>query len=237
MVITVRLNKFISESGIASRRKSEEYILQGRVSVNNQVVVDLSYKVNENDVVTVDGEKIKPRKYVYYLLNKPKGVVTTTVDDKNRITVIDLINTTEKIFPVGRLDYNTTGVLLLTNDGNFSNILTHPRNRIERVYEVSLDRQLEDCDKTSLLGGIYLDGSKGVFTKIDFPKTKDRKKVLVTCTEGRNRFVKKMFSALGYTVTALNRISFAGIEPDIPVGTFRKLTSFEIKKIQNKYAK
>lgn len=233
--MAVRLNKFISESGIASRRKAEEYILQGRVSVNNKVVVDLSYKVTEDDEVLVDGEKICPRKYVYYLLNKPKGVITTTEDDKHRKTVIDLINSPEKIFPVGRLDYNTTGVLLLTNDGNFSNLLTHPRNRIERVYEVSLDRYLEDNDKSSLLRGVYIDGKKGVFTNLEFPKIKDRKKVLVTCIEGRNRFVKKMFAALGYTVNALNRKSFAGMESDIPVGTYRKLTASEIKKIQNKY--
>lgn len=233
--MAVRLNKFISESGIASRRKAEEYILQGRVSVNNKVVVDLSFKVTEDDEVSVDGEKIRPRKYVYYLLNKPKGVVTTTEDDKHRKTVIDLINSSEKIFPVGRLDYNTTGVLLLTNDGNFSNLLTHPRNRIERVYEVSLDRYLEDNDKSSLLRGVYIDGKKGVFTNLEFPKIKDRKKVLVTCIEGRNRFVKKMFAALGYTVNALNRKSFAGMESDIPVGTYRKLTASEIKKIQNKY--
>lgn len=234
--MAVRLNKFISESGLASRRKAEEYILQGRVSVNNKVVVDLSYKVTEDDEVSVDGEKIRPRKYVYYLLNKPKGVVTTTDDDKNRKTVIDLINSSEKIFPVGRLDFNTTGILLLTNDGNFSNILTHPRNRIERVYEVSLDRYLEDDDKASLLRGVYIEGKKGVFTKLEFPKIKDRKKVVVTCTEGRNRFVKKMFGVLGYTVTALNRKSFAGMESDIPVGAYRKLTASEIKKIQNKYA-
>lgn len=233
--MAVRLNKFISESGIASRRKAEEYILQGRVSVNNKVVVDLSFKVTEDDEVSVDGEKIRPRKYVYYLLNKPKGVVTTTEDDKHRKTVIDLINSSEKIFPVGRLDYNTTGVLLLTNDGNFSNLLTHPRNRIERVYEVSLDRYLEDNDKSSLLRGVYIDGKKGVFTNLEFPKIKDRKKVLVTCIEGRNRFVKKMFAALGYTVNALNRKSFAGMESDIPVGTYRKLSASEIKKIQNKY--
>lgn len=231
----VRLNKFIAESGIASRRKSEEFILQGRVSVNKKVITDLSFKVSENDEVFVDGEKIRKRRHVYYLLNKPQGVVTTTDDEKKRKTVVELINTSEKIFPVGRLDYNTTGVLLLTNDGNFSNILTHPRNRIERVYEVNLDRHLEENDKTTLLKGVYIEGKKGVFTKLEFIKIKDRKKLVVTCTEGRNRFVKRMFAALGYTVTALNRKSFAGIESDIPVGTYRMLTSIEIKSLQKKY--
>jgi 23S rRNA pseudouridine2605 synthase len=235
MIMPVRLNKFIAESGVASRRKAEEFILQGRVSVNKKVVTDLSFRVSENDDVFVDGEKIRQRRYVYYLLNKPPGVVTTTDDEKKRKTVIDLINTSEKIFPVGRLDYNTTGILLLTNDGNFSNILTHPRNRIERVYEVNLDRRLEDDDKSALLKGVYIEGKKGVFTKLEFAKVKDRKKLVITCIEGRNRFVKRMFAALGYTVTALNRKSFAGIESDIPVGNYRMLTSAEIKKLQKIY--
>ncbi|HSL90262.1 MAG TPA: pseudouridine synthase [Ignavibacteriaceae bacterium] len=233
----VRLNKFIAESGITSRRKAEELILQGRISVNNKIVNELSFKINpDEDDVLVDGERIKPRRYVYYLLNKPSGFVSTTNDEKNRATVTDLIKTNEKIFPVGRLDYNTTGVLLLTNDGNFSNLLTHPKNRIQRVYEVHIDRLLNDDDKTSLLRGVYIEGEKGVFSKIDFPKIKDRKRVIITCTEGRNRFVKKMFAALGYTVTSLNRISFAGIVADIPPGKYRKLDISEIKNLIKKYA-
>ncbi|MBS4035683.1 MAG: rRNA pseudouridine synthase [Ignavibacterium sp.] len=233
----VRLNKFIAESGITSRRKAEELILQGRISVNNEIVNELSFKINPDaDDVLVDGERIKPRRYVYYLLNKPSGFVSTTNDEKNRATVTDLIKTNEKIFPVGRLDYNTTGVLLLTNDGNFSNLLTHPKNQIPRVYEVHLDRLLNDDDKTSLLRGVYIEGEKGVFSRIDFPKIKDRKRVIITCTEGRNRFVKKMFAALGYTVTSLNRISFAGILADVPPGKYRKLDISEIKNLIKKYA-
>ncbi len=234
----VRLNKFIAESGVSSRRKAEELILQGRVTINNKTVSELGYKVDpDEDEVFVDGEKIRKKFYVYYLLNKPKGVVTTTDDDKNRMTVVDLIKTNEKIFPVGRLDYNTTGVLLLTNDGNFSNYLTHPKNRIQRIYEVQLDRSLEDDDRSSLLRGVYLDGEKGIFSNAEFPKIKDRKKLIVTCTEGRNKFVKRMFAALGYTVTSLHRKSFAGMEPDVPPGTYRKLTTSEIKKLLNEHAK
>lgn len=233
----VRLNKFIAESGVTSRRKAEELILQGRISVNNKVVNELSFKINpDEDDVLVDGERIKQRRYVYYLLNKPSGFVSTTNDEKNRATVTDLIKTKEKIFPVGRLDYNTTGVLLLTNDGNFSNLLTHPKNQIPRVYEVHLDRLLNDDDKTSLLRGVYIEGEKGVFSKVDFPKIKDRKRIIVTCKEGRNRFVKKMFAALGYTVTSLNRLSFAGIEADIPPGKYRKLDISEVKNLIKKYA-
>ena len=128
-----RLNKYIAESGITSRRKSDELILQGRVTVNNKVIAELGYKIDsEHDNVMVDGEKVNPRRHIYFLLNKPSGVVTTTDDEKKRRTVVDLINVNEKIFPVGRLDYNTTGVLLLTNDGEFSNFLTHPRNKIPK---------------------------------------------------------------------------------------------------------
>lgn len=234
----LRLNRFIAESGISSRRKAEEFILQGRVAVNTKIVTELSFKVNpEKDEVFVDGERIKPKRFVYYLLNKPAGVVSTTNDERKRKTVIDLIRTKEKIFPVGRLDYNTTGVLLLTNDGEFSNLLTHPKNKIERIYEVHLNRMLEENDKITLLKGVYIEDEKGVFTKVEFPKAKDRKKIFVTCTEGRNRFVKRMFAALGYTVTSLNRISFAGITSDIPLGSYRKLDDAEIKNLFKNYAK
>ncbi len=234
----VRLNKFIAESGISSRRKAEEFILQGRVTVNRKTITELSFKVNpDEDEVFVDGERIKQKQYVYYLLNKPKGVITTTDDEKNRMTVVHLIKTNQKIFPVGRLDYNTTGVLFLTNDGNFSNLLTHPKNNIQRIYEVNLDRNLEDDDKSTLLKGVYIEGEKGVFTKAEFPKIKDRKRLIVTCTEGRNKFVKRMFAALGYTVVLLNRISFAGMSADIPLGTYRKLTTLEVKNLFKNYAK
>lgn len=232
MVMMIRLNKFIADAGITSRRKAEELILQGRVMVNKKIINDLAFKVDpDSDTVSVDGEFIKPERYVYFLLNKPKGMVTTTSDERNRPKVTDIIRSNKKIFPVGRLDYNTTGVLLLTNDGNFTNYLTHPKNNIARVYEVHLDRILDEDNKRTLLRGVYIDGEKGVFSQVEFPKIKDRKKVLVTCTEGRNKFVKRMFAALGFTVKELNRISFAGIKADIPVGKFRKLTSSEIKRL------
>src|SRR4030067_2177204 len=161
MTMLIRLNRYIANSGIASRRKSEEFILQGRVSVNNKVVTDLAYKVDdEKDRVMVDEEKIHPKKHLYFLLNKPKGVVTTTDDEKKRKTVVDLIKTKERIYPVGRLDYNTTGVLLLTNNGDFSNLLTHPSNRVPKKYEVKLDRELDQVDKKKLLDGILIDRRK-----------------------------------------------------------------------------
>lgn len=225
----MRLNKFIADCGIASRRKAEELILQGRITVNNKTVKELSYNINpETDSVCYDGEKIKTQNHVYYLLNKPKGVVTTTDDEKNRLKITDLIKTPYKLFPVGRLDYNTTGVIILTNDGDFANKLLHPKNNIIREYFVKLDRELEVKDQELLLNGISIDGRKGKFHLIKFKKTRDRKNLLISCTEGRNHFVKKMFGTLKYNVIQLHRKSFAGISDDIPIGSYRKLTTDEL---------
>jgi 23S rRNA pseudouridine2605 synthase len=227
-----RLNKFIADCGITSRRKAEELILQGRVAVNKKTITKLAFNILvESDEVTVDGEKIKPADHVYYLLNKPKGVVTTTDDEKNRMTVTDLIKSKQKIFPIGRLDYNTTGVLILTNDGEFAQKLIHPKNNIVREYEVKLDKELEVEHENALLKGVFIDGSRGKFIAIKYGKKKDRKNITVQCTEGRNHFVKKMFTTINYTVEKLHRSSFAGIIPDIPIGSYRKLTQDEIRKL------
>jgi 23S rRNA pseudouridine2605 synthase len=234
--IKVRLNKYLASCGVGSRRKVEELIKQGRVEVNNKTIIDLACQVNEEtDHVKVDGAKIAPHRHVYYLLNKPKGVITTTADEKDRKTVVDLIDTKDIIFPAGRLDYNTTGVLILTNDGDFSNLITHPKNKIPREYEVLLDKPLDDKDKDKLLKGIYLEGEKGRFRQIVFPKKNHFNSVIVTAVEGRNHFVKKMFGALSYTVKMLHRVSFAGIYADVPVGNYRKLTRSEIDEVIHKY--
>ncbi|MDR3628569.1 MAG: pseudouridine synthase [Ignavibacteriaceae bacterium] len=234
----IRINKYLSDCGVSSRRKAEEYILQGRVSINNNIILELSSKVDPlNDVVLLDGEKIFQKRLVYFLLNKPKGVVTTTDDEKGRMTVVDLIKSKDKIFPVGRLDYNTTGVLILTNDGEFSNFLTHPGNRIPREYEAKLDRPLTEEDKEKLCKGIYIEGIKGKFIKVVFPDKKSKKIINVTAVEGRNHFVKNMFGALGYTVQGLNRKSFAGITADMPVGAYRVLSQDEISGVIKTYGK
>ncbi|MBU2494756.1 MAG: rRNA pseudouridine synthase [Bacteroidetes bacterium] len=232
------MNKYLSECGIASRRKSEELILQGRVSVNGYPVIDLATQIDpDKDIVQLDGEKIKSAKKLYFLLHKPKGVITSTMDEKNRKTVVDLINTREKIFPVGRLDYNTTGVLLLTNDGEFTNFITHPRNKIPREYYATLNKPLEEDDKNQLLKAIYLDGKKGKFNELTFTSTSNHKHVRVVTVEGRNHFVKNMFSALGYFVSKLERKSFGPFDvKDIPAGAYRPLTEKEIKSFYKKYA-
>lgn len=231
----MRLNKFISESGITSRRKAEELILQGRVTVNNKTITKLAFDVNpKTDIVALDGERIKPKKKYYFLLNKPSGYISTTDDERNRKTVMDLIPFREKLFPVGRLDADTTGVLLLTNDGDFANQMLHPRNKIIRVYETKLDKELDEKDVERLTKGILLDKRKSRFEKIYFEKPKDRTKVTVECVEGRNRFVKRMFATLGYEVKKLHRKSFAGLEADIPIGSFRELKFSELKNLIQK---
>ena len=164
----VRLNKYLAECGVASRRKSDELIAEGRVTVNGNIILELGTKIDtDNDEISIDGEKLKVQSKVYYILNKPKGIITTTSDDKKRKTVVDLIKTNKKIFPVGRLDFNTTGLLLLTNDGEFSNYLTHPINGIEREYEVKLDKELSKQDREKLTKGIYLDRKKKKVTQIN----------------------------------------------------------------------
>ncbi len=229
----VRLNKYLSECGIASRRKSDELINEGRVSVNGNIVLELGTKVDVNtDEIFIDGEKLKAQKKVYYLLNKPKGVITTTLDDKHRTTVTDLINTRQKIFPVGRLDFNTTGVLLLTNDGDFSNFITHPKNGIEREYEVVIDKPLTQEDRQKLLKGVYLDKRKSIFASISYPKKNNYSVVRVVTVEGRNHFVKRMFEFLGYRVNELSRIRFGKITiKNIRKGEYRIMTPKEIKQI------
>lgn len=237
--MTVRLNKFIAECGIVSRRKVEELILQGRVEVNGKIIMDLAYKVDPSeDAVALDGEKLRQKSRLYFLLNKPKGYVTTTDDEKKRRTVIELIRTREKIFPVGRLDYNTTGVLIITNDGDFSNLLMHPSNRVPRVYRATLDRPLEEADQNRLLKGVFADGRQSRFKEMTFPKKNSRTVVNVTTVEGRNHFVKNMFKTLGYTVVELDRASYAGLTAsDLPVGSYRELSKSEVQGLINQYKK
>ena len=232
-MVKMRLNKYLSECGVASRRNSEQFILDGRISVNGQVVIDLATQIDPaKDEVSFDGSKISQAKKVYFLINKPKGVITTTKYEKNRPNVTDLVKTTSKIFPVGRLDYNTTGTLVLTNDGEFANYILHPKNKFPRKYEVGLDKPLQVEDRLKLLNGIYLDNRKSVFTEIEFPKKNDFKKVYVTTVEGRNHFVKRMFGALSYTVKKLHRYSFADVKVnDMMPGSYRKMEDKEIKAL------
>jgi 23S rRNA pseudouridine2605 synthase len=233
----VRINKYLADCGISSRRKSEALIEQGRVEINGNRVKSFSVYVDETkDLVTLDGETLRQPRHYYILLNKPRGVISSTKDERNRQTVIDLIKLKERIYPIGRLDYNTTGVLLLTNDGDFSQLLLHPRKEVVREYEVKLDRELEREDRQKLLDGVWIRPRMGRFTKITSTRNKNNRNLLIECTEGRNHFIKKMFEALDYKVLALNRVSFAGIKADIPIGSFRNLSTTEIQNLKNNYS-
>lgn len=231
-----RLQKIIAEAGIASRRKAEELITQGKVKVNGKVVRELGTKVSDKDCIEVDDKIIEKELKEYYLLNKPRGVVTTTKDEKNRKTVLDLIPTNARIYPIGRLDYDTTGALLLTNDGDFANILMHPKNEIEKVYIAKIKGIIKGEEINKLKDGVEIE--PGIVVKANKVKLKktdlksNTSMVQITITEGRNHQVKKMFAAVGFEVVKLKRerIAFFDLK-GLQSGEYRKLTAKEISKV------
>ena len=230
-----RLQKVIAQAGIASRRKAEELITEGKVKVNGIVVTELGTKVSDKDRIEVNNEIIEKEKKEYYLLNKPRGVVTTTQDDKNRKTVVDLIPTSARIYPVGRLDYDTTGVLLLTNDGDFANILMHPTSNVDKVYMAKLEGIIKGEQINQLKDGVELDGeivkpSRVKLKKVD-PKSNSCM-VQITIHEGKNHQVKRMFETVGFPVSKLKREKEAFFDlKDLQSGEFRKLTPKEVAKV------
>ncbi len=234
---TVRLNKFIAECGITSRRNADELIRNGRIQVNKEIVTELGYTVDPvKDKVYYDGDLLRNESVAYYLLNKPKGYVTTTKDEKHRKIVTELIPKGRRIFPVGRLDVNTTGVLLLTNDGDFSNFILHPSHKFVRTYIAKLHRSISEEERVRLCDGIILDKRKSKFASLEF-MSKDKTIVKVTTVEGRNHFVKRMFAQLGAFVNTLHREQFADFSDyGIPVGSYRVLNVKEIESFMKKYA-
>ncbi len=228
-----RLQKVIANSGYCSRRKAEELILAGKVLVNGSVVRELGTKVSHDDEIEVDGLSIKKdHNYEYYLLYKPRGVVTTTNDDKGRKTVVDLIDTTARIYPVGRLDYDTTGVLLLTNDGVFANGLMHPANEIDKVYIAKVEGILSGYDVKRLKSGIIIDGRKTAKCHVKV-RSIDKKKntciVELVIHEGRNHQVKKMIEAVGKKVIKLKRERFGIFDlSGLKASEYRRLTAKEV---------
>ena len=230
-----RLQKVIAQAGLASRRKAEELILQGKVKVNGQIVTELGTKVSEKDTIEVNDQVIEKEVKEYYLLNKPRGVVTTTSDDKNRKTVVDLIPTSSRIYPVGRLDYDTTGVLLLTNDGEFANILMHPSSSIDKTYMAKLEGIIKVEQINKLKEGIKLDDTlvkaKRVKLKKVDPKT-NTCMVQITIQEGKNHQVKRMFESVGYQVIKLKREQEAFFDvKTLKSGEYRKLTPKEVARV------
>lgn len=230
-----RLSKVIASSGIASRRKAEELIEKGLVKVNGKIIKEQGVKVDINDIIEVNNHILKKEQKEYYLLYKPRGVVTTTSDEKDRKTVIDLIDTTKRIYPVGRLDYDTTGILLLTNDGELTNILTHPKNNVDKVYIAKVKGLIGKKQIISLEQGVIIDGVKTSKAKariIKYDKKTDSSYVELIIHEGKNHQVKKMFEAIGYEVIKLKRERYAFLTLDgLKSGEYRKLSVKEIKKL------
>ena len=179
-----RLQKVIASSGYCSRRKAEEYIKAGKVYVNNKKVTDMGIKVSMRDTITINGTNIKQEEKEYFLLNKPRGIISSSKDEKKRKTVVDLINTNKRIYPVGRLDYNTTGLIILTNDGKLTNILTHPSNEVEKTYVVKLNKKINPSDLHQLRKGIIIDDKKLIPTQVKIKKnTKDSSLIKISIIE------------------------------------------------------
>lgn len=230
-----RIQKIIANSGFCSRRKAEEFILAGKVTVDGKVVTELGTKVSENSQIEVDHIQIEKQEKVYYLLNKPRGVVTTTKDDKDRKTVVDLIPERKRIYPVGRLDYDTTGAILLTNDGDFAHLMMHPKNKIDKVYLAKIKGIISKEAIQQLKQGIHLEeeivsASKVKVRKMD--KNTNHSFVEITIHEGKNHQVKRMFEKTGYLVDKLTRIRIAFLTVDsLKSGEYRKLSHKEVSKL------
>ena len=233
-----RLQKVLASSGVASRRKCEELIKEGRVKVNGKVVTELGTKVSKNDVIEFDGKELERLEKLYYVINKPTGYLTTMSDPYNRRIIMDLIDPEIKkarIFPVGRLDYDTSGVLLLTNDGELSYRLTRSKKDIAKEYQVRVDGIITQEAIVNLMKGVVIDGVMTKRAKVDVISL-DRKNqsslITIEITEGRNRQVRKMCEVVGFPVKKLKRISFAGITLDgLSIGDYRPLKPHEVKKL------
>lgn len=229
---TIRLNKYIANAGICSRREADTYIKSGLAEVNGKVVTEMGYKVQEGDVVRFDGKRISAEKNVYILLNKPKGFITTTRDEKDRKTVMDLIAnaTTARVFPVGRLDRATTGLLLFTNDGYLTKKLTHPSHAVRKIYHVTLNKKLTQNDLEEIRKGVRLipEGIAHV-DNVSFIEGAPRTEVGIEIHIGWNRVVRRIFEKLGYEVEKLDRVALGGLtKKNLKRGDWRKLSDKEV---------
>lgn len=231
-----RLQKIIADSGYCSRRKAEELIKEGKVAVNGIIVTELGFKASGNDSISVCGETLKKEEKVVYLLNKPKNVISSCQDDKGRITVIDLIDTNYRIFPLGRLDYDSSGLLLLSNDGDLMQALIHPRFEVKKTYEVTIDGLINDKDIERLIKGVRIEDYTTAPCEIELLKINKNKYTSfmnVIIHEGRNREIRKMFDKVGYKVVKLHRIKEANIElGNLRPGEYRRLKPFEVKQLK-----
>ncbi|MFQ5864101.1 MAG: pseudouridine synthase [bacterium] len=232
----MRLNKYMAECGVGSRRTCDQMIMDGLVSVNDVIEKRLGTKIEEKrDEVKINGKLIKrPQKFEYIILNKPKGCVTTVSDEKKRKTVVDLVKSEIRIFPVGRLDVDTSGLLLFTNDGDLAYRLTHPKFEIDKVYEVLLDKNLAESDRKELASGIVLEEGKTSHCAVEFPNKKNKRLVRLTIHQGWKRQIRRMFAALNYRVVELRRIGFGCLKLNgLALGAWRVLTDEEVSQLKN----
>lgn len=233
----LRLNKFLSNSGICSRREADELIKAGEVVVNGEVVKELGTKVSPKDDIKYNGKKVSKEQKVYILLNKPKDVVTTVKDKHADLTVIDLVKDacTERVYPVGRLDKNTTGVLLLTNDGELTKQLTHPSYNKKKIYHVHLDKDLTKADMMKIIDGIQLEDDLIQVDAISYVEENDKSQVGIEIHTGQNRVVRRIFESLGYRIKKLDRVYFAGLtKKNLPRGKWRFLSPQEVSILKRK---
>lgn len=228
----MRLNKYIAHCGISSRRQAADFVKNGDVTVNGEVVKEPFYVVQPNDKIAFKGKLVKPEaNRVYILMNKPKGFLTTVTDDRGRKTVMDLLKgkIEERIFPVGRLDRATTGLLLLTNDGDLAKKLSHPSHKVKKVYHVVLDKPIEKVDVEKIRKGLELEDGVAEVDGLDYVKDAPKNEVGIELHIGKNRIVRRIFEHLGYQVEKLDRMYYAGLtKKDLPRGFFRHLTEKEV---------
>ena len=227
----IRLNRFISNSGLCSRRDADEHIKKGLISVNGKIITDMATKVSPKDDVRYKNKKLVAEKKVYILMNKPKDYVTTVEDPHAERTVLDLLDPKlkERVYPVGRLDKATTGVLLLTNDGDLTGKLTHPRYKRRKIYHVFLDKAVAKTDLMKLAEGIDLDGNIIVADAVSYADAEDKSQIGIELHSGQNRVVRRMFEKLGYNIKKLDRVYFAGLtKKNVPRGKWRFLSEKEI---------
>ena len=232
-----RVQKRIASSGYTSRRKAEELIKEGRVKVNGKTVTELGYKVESKDEIHIDEVLLEKENKVYFLLNKPREVVCTTEDDKHRKIITSLIDTDLRVFPVGRLDYDTTGLIILTNDGEFANLMTSPKNKIEKVYIAKINGKLLPNEMMALKKGVIIDGKKTRKSRVKikkYDKKTDTSIIEIGITEGRNHQVKRMFNEVGHKVLKLKRERIAFLTLDgLASKEYRVLTPKEVKQLYN----
>ena len=233
-----RLQKVIANYGYCSRRKAEELIKNKKVYVNGKLITEVGVKVSLNDDIVVNNIHLKQQKKVYYLLNKPRGIICSAHDDKGRKTVVDLIKTNLRIYPIGRLDYDTTGLILLTNDGELSQKLMHPKNNIEKLYVAKLNKIIRMEDYYKIKKGLEIEGRKVFPTKLKI-RSKDKEKdtciIDIGIIEGRNHIVKKIFLSLGYDVVKLKRESYDFLTlGNLKSGEYRELSIKEVHKLYSK---